>query len=247
MRIPLIDGLMRRLTGRGGQTTDLLEWEAKHTKTIAADLAKIWQHLPEELTFVDVGANIGLFSEALLAGRPKSKGYLFEPVQEMRERCAARFGADPRLTLEPFALSNERGTATIYKARYNPGGNSLERELMYDTRDVSEVTDAPDHVEEEIRLEVFDDYARANGIDFVNFIKTDTEGHDYRVLTGMLEFLKACDPKPVILSELMSEEYHPHWADQLAVVHQLYDMGYAEVDLSNMNKVQDVLFLPAGS
>ncbi len=244
MRIPLIDGLLRRLTGRGGQQTDLQQWEAKHRKTIATDLESIWQHLPEELIFVDVGANIGLFSEAILAGRPKSTGYLFEPVQEMRARCAERLGSDQRVTLEPFALAHEKGTATIYKARYNPGGNSLVHELMYDTREVSEVTEQPDHVEEEIRLEVWDDYAKANGIDFVHFIKTDTEGFDYRVLQGMLGFLKACNPKPVILSELMSEGYHPFWEDQKAVLQELYDMGYQEVDLSQMNKVQDFLFLP---
>lgn len=244
MRIPLIDGLLRRLSGRGGQTTDLQKWEIKHRQTIAADLEGVWQYLPEDLIFVDVGANIGLFSEALRAARPNSRGYLFEPVEEMRALCSRRFEGDAQITLEPFALAHESGTATIYKARYNPGGNSLVHELMFDTRDVSEVVDEPDHVEEEIRMEVFDEYAKDRGLDFVHFIKTDTEGFDYRVLQGMMGFLKACDPKPVILSELMSEGYHPFWSDQMAVLNQLYEMGYAEVDLSQMNKVQDFLFLP---
>ncbi|MFT7485253.1 MAG: FkbM family methyltransferase [Candidatus Paceibacteria bacterium] len=246
MRIPLFHGLLRRLTGRGVEQANLAEWEAKHRKTIAGDLEKIWHLLPEDLIFVDVGANIGLFSEALLQRRPGAKGYLFEPVQEMRARCAKRFVGDERVTLEPFALAHEKGTATIYKARYNPGGNSLVHELMYDTRDVSEVIEEPDHVEEEIRLEVFDDYASANGIEFVHFIKTDTEGFDYRVLQGMLGFLERCDPKPVILAELMSESYHPFWNDQMAVLEKIYAMGYGEVDLSNMDKVQDVLFVPNG-
>ncbi len=246
MRIPLIDGLLRRLGAGGSQTTDLQKWEAKHRQTIAADLKPIWQHLAEDLIFVDVGANIGLFSEAILEGRPKAKGFLFEPVKDMHSRCAARFGSDPRITLENFALGQESGQATIFKARYNPGGNSLVEELMFDKRDVSEVVENPDHESEEIQIEVFDDYAKSKGLDFVHFIKTDTEGFDYRVLQGMMGFLNACEPKPLILSELMSEEYHPFWADQAKVLQQLYDMGYGKVDMSNMEKVQDFLFVHKG-
>ena len=246
MRIPLIDGLLRRLGGGNGQNTDLRKWEAKHRQTIAADLEPIWPHLAEDLVFVDVGANIGLFSEAILKGRPKAKGYLFEPVKDMHTHCAKRFAGDSRITLENFALGQESGQATIFKARYNPGGNSLVEELMYDKRDVSEVVENPDHESEEIRIEVFDDYAKSKGLEFVHFIKTDTEGFDYRVLQGMLNFLRACEPKPLILSELMSEEYHPFWDDQAEVLRQLYEMGYGEVDMSNMKKVQDFLFIHKG-
>lgn len=246
MRIPLIDGLLRRLGGGGSPTTDLRKWEAKHRQTIAKDLEPIWEHLAEELVFVDVGANIGLFSEAILKGRPKARGFLFEPVQDMHSHCARRFAGDARITLENFALGQERGQATIFKARYNPGGNSLVEELMFDKREVSEVVENPDHESEEIRIEVFDDYARSKGLDFVHFIKTDTEGFDFRVLQGMMGFLEACTPKPLILSELMSEGYHPFWDEQAEVLRQLYDMGYGEVDMSNMKKVQDFLFIPKG-
>lgn len=243
MRIPLISGLLRRLAGARPANTDLQEWELKHRQTIAMDLEPIWERLAEDLVFVDVGANIGLFSEAILKSRPKAKGFLFEPVGDMHAHCSKRFAEDPRITLENFALGQESGSATIYKARYNPGGNSLMEELMYDKRDVSEVEENPDHESEEIRIEVFDEYAKAQGLDFVHFIKTDTEGFDYRVLQGMMGFLEACNPKPLILSELMSESYHPFWKDQEAVLQQLYAMGYQEVDMSNMNKVQDFLFV----
>lgn len=247
MRIPLIDHLLKRI-GKVRQSgpTDIEAWEAKHRETIRADLEPIWKHLPEDLRFIDVGANVGLFSEALLAKRPKARGWLFEPVAEMHARCAKRFEGDGRVTLEHFALADEPGTATIYKARYNPGGNSLVHELMYDTRDVSEVTENPEHREEEIRLEVFDAYAARIGLEHAHFIKTDTEGFDHRVLLGMMGFIEACDPKPLILSEFMSEEYHPFWADQKAVIERLYGLGYQELDLSNMGKVGDYLLLPAG-
>lgn len=247
MRIPLLDKLLRRFDrGRGERSVDLAQWEEAHKKTIAADLERIWRYLPEELVFIDVGANVGLFAEAVLAGRPKVRGYLFEPVHDLHARCAARFAGDERITLENFALAHEPGEATIYKARYNPGGNSLVHELMFDRREVSEVDENPDHVAETVRLEVFDEYAREHGLVHADFIKTDTEGFDYRVLQGMMSFLEGCDPKPVILSELMSQEYHPFWDDQRAVVERLYAMGYQEVDMTDMKKVQDILFVPKG-
>jgi hypothetical protein len=78
----------------------------------------------------------------------------------------------------------------------------------------------------------------------VDFIKTDTEGFDYAVLRGMLPFLERTDRLPVILSELLEQEYHPHWNEQAAVVERLFELGYQRQDLSNMAKVDDILFLP---
>lgn len=245
MRFPLFDSLLKRLGARSSEDLDLEAWEAKHRLTIRADLEAVWEHLPEDLLFVDVGANVGLFSEAILERRPKARGWLFEPVGEMHARCAARFAADERIRLENFALSDEEGEATIYKARYNPGGNSLVHELMYDKREVSEVTENPGHREETIRMEVFVDYAARVGLERVDFIKTDTEGFDHRVLSGMLDFIAKCDPKPVILSEFMNEEYHPFWEDQKAVIEALYELGYQRIDFSKMGKVGDHLLLPS--
>ncbi|MFT7669782.1 MAG: FkbM family methyltransferase [Planctomycetota bacterium] len=247
MRIPLLNSLLKRLgVNREGAQADFEAWETKHRKTIQGDLEEIWQYLPEDLTFIDVGANVGLFSEAILNRLPKARGFLFEPVGEMHARCSQRFGDDQRVTLENFALSDEAGLATIYKARYNPGGNSLVHELMFDTRDVSEVSENPEHGEEEIKLEVFDEYAARMGLTHAHFIKTDTEGFDHRVLKGMMGFIRACDPKPVILSEFMSEEYHPFWEEQKAIIDELYSLGYQELDLSDMGKVGDYLFVPKG-
>jgi len=244
MRPSLLGRLWKRLAGPRSAGADLAAWEEKHRAQIRRDLEAVWPYLPEELRFVDVGANVGLFSEALLAGRPRARGWLFEPVAEMHSRCAARFGGDERIALQNFALSDEAGEATIYKARYNPGGNSLVHELMYDKREVSEVTENPGHVEERIRLEVFDDWAAREGIGPVHFIKTDTEGYDHRVLRGMLGFIATCEPRPVILSEFMNEEYHPFWEDQKAVIEALYELGYQELDFASMEKVGDHLLLP---
>jgi FkbM family methyltransferase len=201
-------------------------------------------YIPSGGSFIDVGANVGLFTETVLEARPDCRAWLFEPVQELHARCVQRFAGNPRVVVEPFALAHENMRSTIWKARHNPGGNSLVHDLMFDRREVAEVTPKTIHDEEVVECRVFDEYAREHGIERVDFIKTDTEGFDYRVLEGMLGFIASCEPRPAILSELMEEAYHPHWDDQLRVVESLYALGYRRVDLTRMKKIDDILFLP---
>ncbi len=222
----------------------LEEWERHHERTVREGVDRVLQYVPDGGTFVDVGANTGLFTQYVLRERPRCRALLFEPVRALYERCVERFDGNPNVVVEHLALSHENGTATIWKARHNPGGNSLVYDLMFDRRAVAEVTPKTVHDEEVVQCRVFGEYARERGIERVDFIKTDTEGFDFRVLEGMLGFLEHCDPRPVIMAELMEEDYHPFWRDQLAVVKRLYSLGYQEVDLARMKKIDDILFMP---
>src|SRR6202008_3754193 len=120
------------------------------------------------------------------------------------------------------------------------GGNTLVHELAERWRHGHENADgtkeSPMHFRPEaVQCRVFDEYAREHEIDRVDFIKSDTEGFDYRVLRGMLGFLRQCEPKPVILAELWRSDIFPDYEGQLAVLESLYGLGYARVDLSKMN------------
>ena len=222
----------------------LAEWERHHAANVVQEVERVLPHIPDGGAFIDVGANLGLFTETILRARPNCRAWLFEPVQELYGLCKARFGNNPQVVVENFALAHENTRTVIWKARHNPGGNSLVHDLMFDRRDVAEVTPKTVHDEEEIECRVFDQYAAQQGIGRVDFIKTDTEGFDYRVLEGMLGFIAGCHPRPVILSELMEEAYHPHWDEQLRIVERLYALGYRRVDLASMKKIDDILFVP---
>jgi len=241
----VLQRLLRRFGARlHRRRASLAEWERHHERRVESDVRRVLPYVPDGGVFVDVGANIGLFTQAILRERANCRAYLFEPVRALYECCTERFAGDARVVVEQLALAHEAGPATIWKARHNPGGNSLVYDLMFDRRDVAEVTEKTIHDEERVERVVFDDYAREHGIEHVDFIKTDTEGFDYQVLRGMLGFLARCEPRPVILAELMEQDYHPHWDEQHAVVRRLYDLGYQEVDLTKMKKIDDILFLP---
>lgn len=230
--------LRYRWFGRGPTPA---EWEERVRRGVAATVETALPWVPTGGVFLDVGANIGMFSEEILRQRPDARAFLFEPVREHYDRCCARFRCNPRVVVEHFALGDRAGRATIWKAKHNPGGNVI------DVRIVEPRRWHIDFRSEEIEIRVFEEYAREKGIERVDFVKTDTEGYDYRVLSGTLGFLRAQRNKPAILAELWREDVHPDYAAQVKVIEQLYDLGYGRVDLTGMREVQDFLFVCASS
>jgi len=247
MDLRRVTRLFRKLSGlRPSRSSSLDEWIERHRRQVREDVRRVLPYVPSDGRIVDVGANVGLFTECLLEHRPGLSAELFEPVSRYHARCAARFAGNQRITVHHLGVGDAAGPVTIYKAAHNFGANSVMEDIMFDRRANSEVR--PDTViePEEIELVVFSDFAREHGIGDVDLVKTDTEGYDFAVLRGMLPWLAERARLPVILSELLAEHYHPRWSEQEAVVRELVGLGYEPVDLSAMRKVDDILFVPRG-
>lgn len=217
------------------------EWEARLERVVESSVARSLPWIPRErAVLLDVGANIGVFTEQILRARPGCRAYLFEPVRVHYEACAARFSGNPDIVVENCALGDVRGPMTIWKPKHNPGGNLLTEELMRRRRRTM------DFRAETVECRIFDEFARERGVAHVDFVKSDTEGFDYRVLRGMLGFLERCEQRPVILAELLPAHIHHDYAAQLRVIEALYGLGYQAVDLERMTDVEDFLFVPEG-
>ena len=218
------------------------KWEQRVRRVVQETVATALPWIPREnAVLIDVGANIGVFTEEILKSRPGTRAYLFEPVRAHYERCRARFEGQRNVVVEPFALGDKPQHTRIWKPKHNPGGNVIDEEIVARRRSFM------DFRPEEIECRVFDDYAREQGIEHVDFIKSDTEGYDHRVLRGMLPFLERCAQRPPILAELLRQDNHPDYASQSEVLERLYQLGYERVDLSGMQDVQDFLFVPRGA
>jgi len=224
-----------------GRAPTLEEWESRLERVVSETVAQSLRWIPEHGgSFVDVGANVGIYAERVLRDRPDARAWLFEPVRAHYERCRDRFRGNPNVVVEHLALGDASGPTTIWKPKHNPGGNVIDEEIVERRRGFM------DFRPEAIECRVFADYAREHGIDRVDFVKSDTEGYDYRVLRGMLPFLGPCEPRPVILAELLREDIHPDFAGQLDVLERMYALGYHRVDLDFKEDVQDFLFVPEG-
>ncbi len=238
--------LVRRLAAlrhRGPMPLEV--WIEHHRKVIERDVAEVLHHIPEGATFLDVGANCGLFTEAVLAARPGSRAFLFEPMRRYYDHCVERFRGNDLVSVHHTGLSSTEEELTIYLTPNNYGGNSVVRELMYDPRETPLVPHGTVLKEDRVRCRPFHVLAQELGIEQVDFIKTDTEGYDHAVLRGMLPFLRKTPRLPVILSELLREDFHPFRAQQREVIDAITALGYHPIDMSQMTeRVGDYVFVP---
>ena len=235
---------VKALFGAGGTRSEIdwPAWEARIRRIVASEVDRVLPYFPDDGVIVDVGANIGLFTATLLDRRPRAKAICFEPVADFADRCRARFAGNPNVRIESLALGNKNERTTIYKPLHNPGGNSLVRAQVQKYGSKHKVR----WEREDVQVRIFDDWAREASIERVDLIKTDTEGHDYAVLQGVLPFLERTHARPVILSELLAKSMHHAWEEQAEVVRRLYALGYEPVDLEHMREIDDILFVPSG-
>lgn len=231
--------LRYKLFGRGPSDA---EWEVRVRRVVQETVQTALPWIPAQgAQVLDIGANIGLFTEEILKSRPDARVWMFEPVHSHHAACVRRFASNPRVRVESFALGDRNFAGKIWKPKHNPGGNVIDEEIVERRRGFM------DFRPEEIEVRTFDDYAREQGIERIDFIKSDTEGYDHRVLRGILPFLERTGCRPPIIAELLREDIHPEYASQTEVLEALYRLGYERVDLSGMQDVQDFLFLPRGA
>lgn len=128
---------------------------------------------------LDIGANIGVISQALLAN-----GYrvmAFEPQPEifelLSENCRSVGG---EFVVFNTAVGSSAGVATMPKVQYsakgNFGGLGIGDTSIYGTIDVPVTT--------------IDSYHFPN----VGFVKIDVEGYELEVLRGMVDTITRCRP-----------------------------------------------------
>jgi len=146
-------------------------------------------------TFIDIGANMGLYS--LFAARkvgPSGLVIAIEPSSRDFERLRSHVELN-RLTnvrLLQIAASDRKGEARLLVAPDEKAGHNTLGYFGYDRV-------APKAIET-VRLERVDDVVRLAGLQKVDFVKLDVEGAEFRVLQGAQDTLRLSHP--TILLEL---------------------------------------------
>lgn len=127
---------------------------------------------PEPVVF-DVGANIGLWSTALLR-QPGWQPYLhlFEPSSYSYDRAVEVM--EGRAQVHALALSSEPGEEELQIVKEGAGVNSL----------VATDHDARVSRAETVQVDTVDHFCARSGIAQVTLLKIDAEGHDLSVLRG---------------------------------------------------------------
>ncbi len=140
----------------------------------------------KEFTFLDVGANIGEYTDLILehAGSQPVRGFLFEPQKKCLEILSRKFGTDPRLALCGFGLSESERSADLFKDADASGLASVYK------RDVEHYNIAFTEVEP-ISLKTGASVMATSRISHIDLMKIDIEGHELMALRGFGEILHA--------------------------------------------------------
>lgn len=202
--------------------------------------AAVAPYVDKDATLFDVGANIGFFS-LVLAEELGFEGttHLFEPVPHLAGLCRETL-KDARFEwkLHEFGLSDEDASLDIFiAADGNLGWNTMVAEKAS-----KGMTRVP------IAVRAFE---TAGIEDQPSFVKIDVEGAEYRVIRGMRRSLETWTTRPVILCEIGWGQSHPSWDEELEVLRSLEALGYETrdlagnaIDLAEIKKTTDVLFVP---
>jgi len=147
---------------------------------------------------IDIGAKIGMYTYPIR--KHSSEVIAFEPIPMFNRILRAVF-AGKRGRVEPYAVSDQRGTAKLRLPYAHDGSPKYGRSTIDpDNRFDPEIIARSEELEVDTRR--IDDYDLAD----VGFIKIDVEGHELAVLAGAKATLAR--HKPNLLIEC-NDEHQP--------------------------------------
>ena len=209
-----------------------LVYEAATTKYLAG-------HLAPGNVFVDIGANHGYFS-MLAAARvgPAGRVMAFEPnpaVFAQLQKHVALNGFESRVTASQMALSDASDPAArffVSQVPTNSGLSSLTPPAeTLAGGGLSEAHTIP------VRVDTFDNWFAASGLDHVDLMKIDVEGAEARVVAGMRATLASG-----VITAIICETV---WGSPAHVA--LSAAGYEPAMLDPVGSLSNVLYSRTGA
>lgn len=172
------------------------------------ELSFIKRNLQAMKTVFDVGANVGEWSLLLNRLKPEVAIYSFEPVKETFKTLISN-NFNENVKPQNCGLGSEVGTTDFFVYGQDSTLNSAH------DRGVAELN-KPEV--ETVTIETVDHFCASNGIAVIDFLKIDTEGHEFAVLKGAAEFLKNHQIK------MIQFEYGGTYIDSRVILKDVY--GY---------------------
>jgi FkbM family methyltransferase len=136
----------------------------------------------------DVGANIGNFSESVLAHQPWARIHAFEPQAGPRatlQEALAPFGKG--IVINATALGSEPGQRDFHVSRFDEASSFLENGKLLDSHvygiDFTTVATIP------VTIDTVSDYVLEHRIPRIDLLKLDVQGFELEVLKGATSVL----------------------------------------------------------
>lgn len=139
-----------------------------------------------KLTFFDVGANVGGYSEMLLTQlkeiNNQYKIFAFDPAKENIDLLNNKFKNEANVKIIPYGIGETNGNVTLYSDSPNSGLASLyKRNLEFVSKDMNQ--------SQQVQIISLDEFCKDNQIEKIDFLKMDIEGHEFSALKGAQRLL----------------------------------------------------------
>jgi FkbM family methyltransferase len=206
-----------------GPSYHLMNWGVStYESEVAATALKVFPH---NGVFVDVGANIGIFTYLMATQGQARKVYAFEPEPSTLNCLRRTIEANclnGRVEVINQGLSNASGTAQFFVSAENRGGHSLEQQALVDEN----LT-----VKETLTVEIstLDQLVESKQMTQLDLIKVDVQRHETAVLEGATHSIHRF--QPTIMAEIHAESWD-------AITTPLAEQGYALLVPKTSNQLQ---------
>jgi FkbM family methyltransferase len=151
-----------------------------HGLDLKLDLKRLGQAEPRMI--FDVGANVGQSAERFMRLFPQAKIHSFEPVGDTFRILQRRMAQQPNVAAHSLAFSDRIGDAEINLSRMSVLASLEDNFELNRGRFSGE--------RERVRLQTLSRWCADQGINHIDLLKVDTEGHDLHVLRGAANMLE---------------------------------------------------------
>jgi FkbM family methyltransferase len=133
---------------------------------------------PGPYCIFDVGSNTGQFLEQILKNvKGESQIHCFEPGEKTFRLLNQNVKRDARIKLNNTAIGREKGESRLHYDYAGSGGASLTKRRVDHFGVVFEKS-------ETVTVTSIDDYCEENGVENIDLLKLDIEGHELNALEG---------------------------------------------------------------
>lgn len=140
---------------------------------------QLLEKIPELHTILDVGCNIGEWSRMARTHHPTANIHMFEIVPSTFKKLLQNHVIDENMTPNNLGLSHSIGTVPIKIRSDNDRVSTAVLNIHHDNSYIAEGFTV-----------TADKYCDVHGINYVDYLKIDTEGHEYSVLEGCSRLLQ---------------------------------------------------------
>jgi FkbM family methyltransferase len=165
------------------------------------DVFSILRNVRGTFSVLDVGANIGFFSQEVVLTAPNSVVHAFEPFPAAYDQLQKRSQAsDGRIVPHMNAMSDQVGTSLLYLNSADVTNSLLpnaDAAVEYQPNNYSKPVGTL-----EVSLNTVDLFCTKESISFIHLLKIDTQGSDLKVLKGAIGMIES-DSVCAILVEVL--------------------------------------------